>query len=171
MRSGALTAANVVNESLRLLPPPHSAVRFATEGLEVGGDQIQKNSVVHLLIAAANRDPACFETSASWLPGRTAVPLNTFGGGPHACVGTQLVRSESGYLLDQVLARFRRVEVVPPTEFRSAPFQQPREITVVVSRQRRRTKSSSCRSAPGVLLDGLRLLHPGCLRHHWTEAR
>jgi len=128
VRASPETADKVITESLRLLPPLHSTVRFAQADLDIEGHTIQRGATVQLLLAAANRDPAHFEEANRWNPDRSFKAINTFGGGPHTCTGTQLVNAELRYLLTEIMARFDQIVVEPPSDFQSAPFYQPTKV-------------------------------------------
>lgn len=85
-----------VYETLRLHPASPVAQRRALTPISLrGGTEIPEGSVVVLDIAAANRDAAVFDRPEEYDPTRTVpadVPRwgHAFGGGMHACIGTEL---------------------------------------------------------------------------------
>jgi cytochrome P450 len=85
-----------VYETLRLHPASPVAQRRALAPISLrGGREIPEGAFVVLDIAAANRDPAVFERPDVYDPLREVpadVPRwgHAFGGGMHACIGTEL---------------------------------------------------------------------------------
>ncbi|MHC1557565.1 cytochrome P450 [Actinomycetospora sp. C-140] len=85
-----------VYETLRLHPASPVARRRALAAISLrGGTDIPEGSEVVLDIAAANRDPEVFDRPAEYDPARDVpsdVPRwgHAFGGGMHACIGTEL---------------------------------------------------------------------------------
>jgi len=95
-----------VEELLRYDSPVQAIYRIATDDLEFGGQQIRKDQVVHLVLGAANRDPAHFpdpdRLDVTRPPGRHLA----FGQGPHFCLGTSLARMEASIAFRALLDRF-----------------------------------------------------------------
>jgi cytochrome P450 len=85
-----------VYETLRLHPASPVAQRRALAPISLrGGTEIPEGSFVVLDIAAANRDAAVFDRPEEYDPTREVpadVPRwgHAFGGGMHACIGTEL---------------------------------------------------------------------------------
>ena len=71
-----------------------SSPRFALEDVEIFGHRFRRGDTVGCLLAAANRDPACFPDPARFDPGRRPGPHLAFGAGIHFCVGAPLARLE-----------------------------------------------------------------------------
>ena len=111
-RDEALVAA-FVDEVLRLHPPELMVPRVTTEAVSLGERHIPAGALVHLCIAAANRDPAKFERPSDlWLARPSARHL-AFGYGIHHCVGALLGRRTIETAVRAVLAHapgFRAVE-------------------------------------------------------------
>jgi cytochrome P450 len=76
-----------VNELLRYLSPAQATSRYACEDTEIGGVAIARNDPIVTVLAAANRDPACFTRPDEILVDRSPNPHLSFGHGPHFCVG------------------------------------------------------------------------------------
>ena len=83
-----------VEEMLRYDPALHMFTRWAYQEVEVMGHTFRRGDQVALLLAAANRDPANWESPATFDPSRPAKPHVSFGGGLHFCVGAPLARLE-----------------------------------------------------------------------------
>lgn len=84
----------VVDESLRWRPSLHFTLRYLNEDVEIAGRLLRRGSAVQLGLAAANRDPRRFVDAHRWLGGRQHDRMPSFGGGRHACAGTELARME-----------------------------------------------------------------------------
>lgn len=81
-----------VQEVLRLHPGELLVPRWTTAPVPLAGREIPAGALVHLCIAAANRDPAKFERPSEFLLHRPPVRILTFGAGIHHCVGLALGR-------------------------------------------------------------------------------
>src|SRR5579872_668588 len=103
---------SIVSETIRYEAAIGGAPRTVAEPLEVGGVVRATGTVVICSTAAANRDPAVWESPDAFDPSRfvepTAPRLLTFGGGPHHCLGAWLAR----LTLEEVVAG---VSTVRPT--------------------------------------------------------
>ncbi len=84
----------VVEESLRWTPTDPMFSRFVAHDTEVGGLQVPAGSVMHVCLAAANRDPARWDDPDRFDPGRPIQPHLGFGGGAHICLGMHVARAE-----------------------------------------------------------------------------
>lgn len=84
----------VVEEVFRYDPPLHMFSRYAYDDVDVMGHTIPKGTEVGLLLAAANRNPAAFDTPARFNPARAPKANLSFGAGVHFCVGAPLARLE-----------------------------------------------------------------------------
>jgi hypothetical protein len=97
-------AAGLVEEMLRLDPP----LQFVPRVLVRPRDGIPADSLVFLLIAAANRDPAMFDDPGRLDPTRKAVRAHlSFAAGTHLCLGATLARLEGR------IAALHLAEIVP----------------------------------------------------------
>jgi cytochrome P450 len=102
-------AAGYVEEVLRIGPPIQATSRFASTDLELGEEQLPRQTQVVLLLAAANRDPRYFDQPQRFDPGRSGPPPLSFGGGMHLCLGATLARMEASVALPLVFSRFPRI--------------------------------------------------------------
>ncbi|MFD5603376.1 cytochrome P450 [Streptomyces sp. NPDC127064] len=100
-----------VEESLRYDPPTHVISRVSARDCVLGGVDIRKDEMVHLLVGAAHRDPARHPDPELFnlhrKPGHLA-----FSGGAHYCLGAPLARMEAQTLLHQLVTRFPRLTLV-----------------------------------------------------------
>jgi pimeloyl-[acyl-carrier protein] synthase len=105
-----------VEELLRYDPPVQMTVRTPVAATEVGGTKISPDSLVFVLIAAANRDPAKFSDPEALDIGREPNDHLSFGGGIHFCLGAPLTRLEGAIAIDAVLKKYSRLRLVNPDE-------------------------------------------------------
>ncbi|MEU1403217.1 cytochrome P450 [Streptomyces sp. NPDC005728] len=100
-----------VEESLRYDPPTHVISRVASRDGLLGGVEVLKDEMVHLMVGAANRDPAKHEDPELFNLHRKPAHL-AFSGGIHYCLGAPLARMEAQILLHQLVRRFPRLTLV-----------------------------------------------------------
>ena len=113
---GLIDAA--VEEFLRFDAPTQRGIRTAREDFEIGGKQIRKGQLLHILIGAANRDPAQFPDPDRLDVARSPNRHVTLGHGVHYCLGAALARMELREAMSGFLARYPRYEIaVPELEF------------------------------------------------------
>ncbi|MEU2315686.1 cytochrome P450 [Streptomyces albidoflavus] len=97
---------SAVEEFLRYESPSYrGTLRVAAQDMEIGDVPIGKEAFVHLLIAAANRDPKVFEEPDRLDITRTNNRHLTFGHGPHFCPGAPLSRLEGHVVFPTLLRR------------------------------------------------------------------
>lgn len=102
-------------ELLRFTSPVISFLRTATRPVDVGGVDVESGEHLLLLYASANRDEAVFGESAGRFDvGRHPNHHVGFGFGAHFCLGAALARLETRVFLEEMLARFGRIEVAGP---------------------------------------------------------
>ncbi|MFB7559614.1 cytochrome P450 [Streptomyces brevispora] len=100
-----------VEETLRHDPPTHVISRVAAEDSVLGGLEIRKDEMVHLMVGAAHRDPARHSDPDRFDPLRKPAHL-AFSGGIHYCLGAPLARLEAQTLLRQLIRRLPRLTLV-----------------------------------------------------------
>jgi pimeloyl-[acyl-carrier protein] synthase len=93
-------------EFLRYDAPTQRGIRTAREDFEVDGRRIREGQILHIMIGAANRDPAQFHD-----PDRLDITRNpnrhvSLGHGVHYCLGAALARLELRVAVVGFLARF-----------------------------------------------------------------
>jgi cytochrome P450 len=96
----------VVEESLRWMPTDPMFSRFVARDTEVAGIAVPEGAVMHMCLAAANRDPARWERPDEFDPGRPVQPHMGFGDGAHICLGMHVARAEIVTAIGALLDRF-----------------------------------------------------------------
>jgi len=102
-----------IEEILRLELPAPMTPRFTMEEVEIGGCRIPAGSIVQLAIAAANRDPARFESPNDIDLDQADRGHLAFGGGIHRCLGSHLARRELRLVVEEFHKRIPDYEVAP----------------------------------------------------------
>jgi cytochrome P450 len=100
----------LVEEALRFDSPVQALLRRATSDLDVAGAQIPQGATVLLLLGSANRDAEAFPDPDRFDVGRNPQGHLSFGVGIHFCLGASLARLEARVALEELLARFARLE-------------------------------------------------------------
>jgi cytochrome P450 len=95
----------LVTELLRLDGPAQAVVRTATHDHTFSDVTINAGEPALVVLAAANRDPAIFNSPDQLQTDRPGPAPLTFGHGAHYCLGAALARLETTTALQQVLAR------------------------------------------------------------------
>lgn len=98
---------NAVEEVLRYSSPVQRTARVAREDGELEGFRFRRGTVVSLLLAGANRDPAVFDRPDEFDVAREEARKNvSFGYGIHACIGAALARMEGAVALSALFERY-----------------------------------------------------------------
>src|SRR3954469_14897481 len=108
---GLLSSA--ADEIVRYVSPVMHFRRQATRDVEVGGVQIKQGDKVVIYYTSANRDESVFDNPDVFDITRDPNPhLGFGGGGPHFCLGRHLAKLEIEQMLNALLDRVERVELV-----------------------------------------------------------
>lgn len=99
-------APAVIEETLRYDPPVQMIARTAAVDMSIGDIGLPAGDIMMLLTAAAQRDPAEFDSPDIFDPGRKNLRHLGFGRGAHYCLGAPLARLEAGAALSAITARF-----------------------------------------------------------------
>jgi cytochrome P450 len=124
-----------IEESLRLEPAAAVIDRYATRAVALAQAQIEPGQLVRLSLAAANRDPAVFESPDEFELARTNRRHLAFAQGPHVCVGVHLARLEARAALHALLARLEDLRLDPerPAQIRGLVFRKPPRLDAIWS--------------------------------------
>ena len=108
--------AGAVEEFARAFPPIVGIGRTCTRNVDVAGTQMKEGDYVMLAYSASSRDPRVVENASSVDIHRETVPHNTFGAGPHRCIGSNLARLEIRIVLQEWLKRIPAFSLKPGSE-------------------------------------------------------
>ncbi len=123
-RADRTIVPDVIEESLRLLPPFAAVSRLTNSDVELSGVRIPANELVMVWLAAANRDGDAFPDADKFDPARDPNNHLSFGRGVHFCMGAHLARLEGRIALNILLDRFPHLRTDPqdgPT-FKTIPI-------------------------------------------------
>ena len=112
---------NMVSEIIRWQTPLAHMRRTATRDTELAGQRIKQGDKVVMWYVSGNRDETAIERANEFLIDRKDARQHlSFGLGVHFCMGSRLAEMQLRILWEEILARFRLVEVVgPPIRVRS----------------------------------------------------
>jgi cytochrome P450 len=103
-----------VEEGLRFTTPAFGTFRWATHDTEIRETPIPKESVSHLVLGSANRDPEVFANPEEFDVDRPNVSKHlALGTGVHVCLGGNLARAEARTALAAMLRRLPNLKVDP----------------------------------------------------------
>ncbi|MBB5872571.1 cytochrome P450 [Allocatelliglobosispora scoriae] len=118
-------APSYVEEILRVEPPAHFVVRYASSAETVGGLPCDEGSTILVMLGAANRDPSIYAEPDVFDPSRfdaggPVTPILTFGAGGHYCLGAAMTRLEGAIAFPAIFERFPGLHLAteppPPTQ-------------------------------------------------------
>jgi hypothetical protein len=113
-------AEAAVEETLRFDPPVQLTVRFAREDAEVDGHPFPRATVMAVLLAAANRDPAAYADPGRFRLNRRDEPEHlAFSSGIHYCLGAPLARLEAACALRALAERWPDLTPLPGAKRRT----------------------------------------------------
>ena len=112
---------NMVSEIIRWQTPLAHMRRTATQDTDLAGKQIKKGDKVVMWYVSGNRDDTVIDRANEFLIDRENAKQHlSFGWGVHFCMGSRLAEMQLRILWEEILVRFREVEVVgDPVRVRS----------------------------------------------------
>ena len=112
---------SMVSEMIRWQTPLAHMRRRATQDTELGGKHIKKGDKIVMWYVSANRDDSVIERAGEFLIDRENPKHHlSFGWGGHFCMGSRLAEMQLRILWEEIMDRFRLVEVVgKPVRVRS----------------------------------------------------
>jgi len=93
-------------EFLRFDAPTQRGIRTARQDFRIGGKNIRKGQILHIMIGAANRDPQQFDDPDRLCITRSPNRHVSLGHGVHYCLGAALARLELRVAVARFLDRF-----------------------------------------------------------------
>jgi cytochrome P450 len=108
---GTLSVADVAEEALRLNPPFPYIHRWLQQPCDCLGVPLEPGSYLAVDVRAVNRDPEVLEAPGEFRPGRALRQNQTFGRGPHYCLGMRSGRLQIAVALSTLLGRVPEMRV------------------------------------------------------------
>lgn len=105
LRADRSLVKGAVEESLRWEPTDPMFSRWVAQDTEIAGVAIPTDSVVHIVLGAANRDPARWERPDEYDIHRKLQQSFAFGNGAHICLGMHVARAEMVTAINALLDR------------------------------------------------------------------
>ncbi len=116
----------MVEEVLRFQAPIQINNRRSTAATELGGTPLPAGTTVHIMVAAANRDPEQFPDPDRFDIARRPNRHLSFGLGVHICAGNTLARIEAAIAFAKLFKRFPNMQLAAPATI--APRLRFREV-------------------------------------------
>ncbi len=108
---------NMVSEIIRWQTPLAYMRRTATRDLEFRGQKMRKGDRVAMWYVSGNRDERTIpEPNRFWIDRPNARHHLAFGFGLHRCMGNRLAEMQLRVLWEEIMQRFKKVEVVGEVE-------------------------------------------------------
>ena len=113
LRANPRLIPNMVNEIIRWQTPLAYMRRTATQDTELGGQSIERGDRVLMWYVSANRDESVIERANEFLIDRKNSKQHlSFGLGVHFCMGSRLAEMQLRVLWEEIMKRYREIEVV-----------------------------------------------------------
>ena len=113
LRNDPSLIPNMVNEIIRWQTPLAYMRRTATRDTELGGKSIKKGDKVVMWYVSGNRDESAIPRANEFLIDRENSKNHlSFGLGVHFCMGSRLAEMQLRVLWEEIMERYRFVEVV-----------------------------------------------------------
>ena len=114
---------SAVLEMIRMQSAIAHMARTATEDIEFRGKELKKGDRLALWYISGNRDEEVFSQPDRFSIDRDNIRSHLgFGYGIHRCVGYRLAEMQLQVLWEEILQRFKRIEVVGRPEFQWSSF-------------------------------------------------
>lgn len=115
LREGRASWATATDEVLRFDSPVQRTGRMALRDTEVAGERVAAGTLVSVILAGANRDPAVFTDPQRFDVTRTDADRHiAFSQGIHYCLGAGLARMEGEIGLRALFTRFPDLALAGP---------------------------------------------------------
>ncbi|HLK87118.1 MAG TPA: cytochrome P450 [Candidatus Binataceae bacterium] len=105
---------SAIEEMLRYDGPVQATMRYIRQDAEIAGARIPAGTLIFVLLAAANRDPAAFVEPETFDIARAPNDHLAFGEGIHFCIGAPLARMEGAIAMSALLGRYRNIRAAAP---------------------------------------------------------
>ncbi len=123
LRANPTLIPNMVSEIVRWQTPVLHMRRTALQDYQLGGAQIREGDKVVMWYISGNRDESVFPDADRLIIDRPNARAHVaFGFGVHRCMGNRLAELQLRVLWEEIMKRFRHVEVVGDVERLSNNF-------------------------------------------------
>jgi cytochrome P450 len=117
LRNNLALIPSMVSEIIRYQTPLAYMRRTATKDVEFRGKQIKKGDKLAMWYVSGNRDADAIENPDSFIIDRKTPRHHlSFGFGVHRCMGNRLAEMQLRVLWEEIMQRFRMIEVVGEVE-------------------------------------------------------
>ena len=117
LRDNPKLIPNMVAEMVRWQTPVIHMRRTALQDIELGGKQIKEGDKVVMWYLSGNRDESVFPDADRMIIDRPNARAHVaFGFGIHRCMGNRLAEMQLRILWEEIMKRFKHVEVVDDVE-------------------------------------------------------
>lgn len=133
--------ANILLEVMRLWPPFFGGLRVTQKQVDLGEFHVPEGYGIFYSYYAAHRDPLVFEHPEEFMPERWSGAnaedhdkLFGFGGGPHKCIGENLVHDVMKFVCRKLIQHFTWEHLPEPMErnIKCLPVLRPRHLEGVI---------------------------------------
>jgi cytochrome P450 len=108
---------NMVSEIIRYQTPLAYMRRTAVRDVEFGGNQLKAGDKIAMWYVSGNRDESVIDRANEFLIDRPHARHHvSFGFGVHRCMGNRLAEMQLRVLWEEIMDRFRHIEVVGDVE-------------------------------------------------------
>ena len=134
LRNDASLIPNMVSEIIRYQTPLAYMRRTANQDIEFRGKQLKAGDKIAMWYVSGNRDPEVIDKPDEFIIDRPKARHHlSFGFGVHRCMGNRLAEMQLRVLWEEIMQRFRMVEVVgEPSRVQSSFVRGYEELPVVV---------------------------------------
>lgn len=123
LRAEPSLARNAFDETLRYnMFGRMPFTRYATESFKYGDVSLQRGKPVFLFLMSAFRDPEYLPDANVYDIRRQHTGTHWFGLGPHFCLGASLARMEAEIALQNLLARYPKIELAGEPVYGNHPI-------------------------------------------------
>jgi cytochrome P450 len=117
LRADTTLIPNMVSEIIRWQTPLAYMRRTARRDVEFGGQQMKKGDKIAMWYVSGNRDGRVIQhPDRFWIDRPRARHHLAFGFGVHRCMGNRLAEMQLQVLWEEIMKRFKKVEVVGEIE-------------------------------------------------------
>jgi len=133
MLSGAVSPTTAIDELLRFDSPAHIVTRIAKQPITLGARNVRSGDTVHVVLGAANRDPARFVSPDELDLHRADNRHLAFGYAGHFCLGAPLARIQVESAVAGLLNRYGAFHVVEAARGESFLLRGPTKLVITAS--------------------------------------